>query len=61
MGARRGPSPRYTQEGRRSAPPTRGAHRPGKGSSTHAGKHETATPATSSTLGGRARRRHGRR
>jgi hypothetical protein len=31
------------------------------GSSTHAGKHGTATPATSSTLGGRAKRMRERR
>jgi hypothetical protein len=37
---------------RPSAPPTRGAHQPRSGSSTCAGKRETATPATSSTPDG---------
>jgi hypothetical protein len=44
---------------RRSAPLTRGAHRPKSGSSTRAGRPETATSATSSTPDGRATRRHG--
>jgi hypothetical protein len=60
MGARRGLNPRYTRVERRSAPPTRGARRPRSGSSTQAGKHETATPTMSSTLGRRAKQRHGR-
>jgi hypothetical protein len=54
MGARRGANPRCTQEERRSAPPTRDAHRLNNGSSTRA-EHGTATPTTSSTLGGRAK------
>jgi hypothetical protein len=54
-------SPRCTRAVRRSAPPTRGAHRPRSGFSTRAGKPRTATPATSSTLGGRATRRHAQR
>jgi hypothetical protein len=37
------------------------AHRQKNGSSTHAGKHGTATSATSSTLGGRAKRMRERR
>jgi hypothetical protein len=60
MEARRDPNLRYMRVGRRSAPPTRDAHRPGKGSSTLAGRHATAMPATSSTLGGQAKRRRGR-
>jgi hypothetical protein len=60
MGAHKVPSPRSMQVTRPSAPPTRGARRPKTGSLTRAGKLETATPATSSTLGGRAKRRHGR-
>jgi hypothetical protein len=51
MGARRGANPRSTQAERRSNPPTRDAHRLKNGSSTRA-EHGTATPATSSTLGG---------
>jgi hypothetical protein len=61
MGVRRGPSPRCTRAERRSAPPTRDAHRLKNGSSTRAGKHGTATPATSSMLGGRAKRMRERR
>jgi hypothetical protein len=60
MGARRGPNPRYMRVEQRSAPPTRGAHGLKSGSSTRAGKHGTAMPATSSTLGGRAKRTHER-
>jgi hypothetical protein len=59
-GPRRGASPRSMQVQRRSDPPTRDAHRPKSGSSTRAGR-ETATPVTSSTLGGRARRMRERR
>jgi hypothetical protein len=59
-GARRGPNPQYTRVEQQSAPPTRGAHRLKSGSSTRAGKHGTAMPATSSTLGGRAKRTHER-
>jgi hypothetical protein len=54
-GAAQGANPRSMQVKRRSDPPTRDAHRPKSGSSTRAGRG-TATPATSSTLGGRARR-----
>jgi hypothetical protein len=61
MGVRKAPNPRYTRVERRSAPPTRGARRPRTGSSTRAGRREMATPATSSTLDGRAKRRRGRR
>jgi hypothetical protein len=50
VGAHKAPNPRYTRVGRRNAPPTRGARQPKTGSSTHAGKRETATPAMSSTL-----------
>jgi hypothetical protein len=60
MGVRKAPSPRYTRVARPSAPPTQGARRPRIGSSTRAGKLETATPATSSTPDGQAKRRHGR-
>jgi hypothetical protein len=60
MVARRGLNPQYMRVEQRSAPPTRDARRPRSDSSIHAGKHETATPAMSSTLGGRAKRRHGR-
>jgi hypothetical protein len=59
MGAHKAPSPRYAWEARSNAPPTRGARRPRTGSSTRAGKRETATPATSSTLDGRAKQRRG--
>jgi hypothetical protein len=59
--ARRVSSPRYTRAVQRSAPPTRGARRPGSGSSTRAGKPKMATPATSSTPGGWATRRHTQR
>jgi hypothetical protein len=55
------PSPRCTRAARRSVPPTRGARRPRSGSSTRAGKPKMATPATSSTPGGRATRRRGQR
>jgi hypothetical protein len=57
---RKAPSPRYMRAARRSAPPTRGARRPKSGSSTRAGRPETATPITSSTPDERATRRHGR-
>jgi hypothetical protein len=60
MGARKAPNPRYTRAERLSAPPIRGARRPKSGSSTRAGRPETAMPATSSTPDGRATRRHGR-
>jgi hypothetical protein len=59
-GVRRGLSPRCTQAERQSDPPTRDAHRLKNGSSTRAGRG-TATPATSSMLGGRARRMRERR
>jgi hypothetical protein len=59
-GARKAPNPRYTRVERRNAPPTRGARRPKTGSLTRAGKRETAMPATSSTLNGRAKQRCGR-
>jgi hypothetical protein len=61
MGVRRGSSPQCTQVERRSDPPTQDAHRQKNGSSTLAGKHGTATPATSLMLGGRAKRMHERR
>jgi hypothetical protein len=60
MGARRGANPRSTQAERRGEPPTQDAHRLRYGSSTRAG-HGTATPATSSTLGRRAKRMRERR
>jgi hypothetical protein len=60
MGARKVSSPRSTRVARPSVPPIRGARRPRSGSSTRVGRRETATPVTSSTLGGRAKRRHGR-
>jgi hypothetical protein len=56
MGVRRGPSPQCTQAERRSAPSTRDARRLKNGSSTRVGKHGTAMLATSSMLGGRAKR-----
>jgi hypothetical protein len=59
-GARKAPNPWYTRAERWSAPPTRGARRPKTGSSTRAGKRETATPTVSSMLNGRAKRRRGR-
>jgi hypothetical protein len=60
-GVRRGSSPQCTQVERRSDPPTRDAHQLKNGSSTHAGKHRTVTPATSSMLGERAKRMRERR
>jgi hypothetical protein len=54
--ARGGLNPRCTRVEQRSAPPTRDARRLKNDSSTHVGKHGMATPATSSTLGGRAKR-----
>jgi hypothetical protein len=60
-GARKAPNPWYTRVEQRNGPPTRGAHRPKTGSSTRAGRRGTATPAMSSTLDGRAKRRRGRR
>jgi hypothetical protein len=60
MGVRKGPSPRCTRAERQSDRPTRDAHRPKSGSSTRAGRG-TATPVTSSTLGGRAKRMRERR
>jgi hypothetical protein len=60
-GMRKAPSHRCIREAQRSIPPTRGACRPRSSSSTHAGKPKMATPATSSTPGGRAMRRRGRR
>jgi hypothetical protein len=56
MGARRGENPRSTQVEQWSDPPTRDARQLKNGSSTRAGNHGTATPATSSTLGRRAKR-----
>jgi hypothetical protein len=44
-----------------NAPPTQGARQSGSRSLTCAGKPKMATLATSSTPGGRATRRHGRR
>jgi hypothetical protein len=61
MRARRVPSPRYTRAVQRTVPPTRGARRPGSGSSTRAGKPKMATSATSSMPGGQATRRHAQR
>jgi hypothetical protein len=60
-GARKAPSPRRKRAAQRSVPPTRGACRPRSGSSTRASKPKTATPATSSTPGGRATWRHAQR
>jgi hypothetical protein len=60
-GACKTPSPRCTRAAQRSVLPTRGARRPRRGSSTRAGKPKMATPATSSTPGGRATRRHAQR
>jgi hypothetical protein len=57
---RRGANPRSMRVKRRGDPPTWDARRPRSGSSTHAGRW-TTTPATSSTLGVRARRARGRR
>jgi hypothetical protein len=57
-GAAQGSEPSVHAGGVRSDPPTRDAHRPKSGSSTRAGRG-TATPATSSMLGGRARRMRG--
>jgi hypothetical protein len=51
-------SPQFTRAVQQGAPPTWGARRPRSGSSTRAGKPRTATPTTSSMLGGRATRRH---
>jgi hypothetical protein len=59
-GARRGANPRSMQAERRSDPPTRDAHQLKNGSSTRA-EHGTVTPATSSTLSGRAKRMRERR
>jgi hypothetical protein len=61
MGARKAPNHRYTRETRRNAPQTQGARRSRSRSSTRAGKPKTAMLATSSTPGGRATRRRGRR
>jgi hypothetical protein len=60
MGPHRGANPRSMQGKRRGGPPTQDAHRPKNGSSTRAGRW-MATPATSSTLGVRARRTRERR
>jgi hypothetical protein len=60
MGVRKALSPRYTRVAQPSALPTRDARRPKNGSSTRAGKPEMVTPATSSTLDERAKRRRGR-
>jgi hypothetical protein len=60
-GARKALSPRCTRAAQRSVLPTRGARWPSSGSSTRAGKPKMATPATSSTLGGRATRRRAQR
>jgi hypothetical protein len=60
MGVHKVPSPRSTRVVRPSPLPTRGVRRPWSGSSTRAGRRGTAMPATSSTLGGRAKRRRGR-
>jgi hypothetical protein len=51
----RGANPRSMREERRGDPPTQGARLPRSGSLTRAGRW-TATPATSSTPGARARR-----
>jgi predicted component of type VI protein secretion system len=56
MGARRGPRPQCTRVEQRSTPPTQGACRLKNGSSIRVGKHGTAMPTTSSTLGGQAKR-----
>jgi hypothetical protein len=53
-GGVQGANPRSTQVERWSDPPTRDAHRLKNGSSTRA-EHGTTTPATSSTLSGRAK------
>jgi hypothetical protein len=60
-GVCKAPSHRYIREPRRNAPPTQGARRSRSGSLTRAGKPKTVTPATSSTPGGQATRRRGRR
>jgi hypothetical protein len=60
-GARKAPNHRYTREAWRNAPPTTGARQSGSGSLTHTGRPKTVTLATSSTPGGRATRRRGRR
>jgi hypothetical protein len=60
MGPHRGANPRSMRVKRRGYRPTRDARRPRSGSSTRAGRW-TATPATSSTLGVRARQMHERR
>jgi hypothetical protein len=59
-GGAQGPEPSVHTGGAAERPSTRGAHLPKSGSSTRAGRPETATPATSSTPDGRAMRRHGR-
>jgi hypothetical protein len=58
---RKAPSHRCTRVAQWNAPPTQGARRSRSKSSTRAGKSKMATPATSSTPGGLATRRHGRR
>jgi hypothetical protein len=58
-GGAQGPEPSVHAGGAEERPPTRGARRPKSGSSTHAGRPETAMPATSSTPDERATRRHG--
>jgi hypothetical protein len=58
-GVRKAPRHRCIREAQQNVPPTRGVLRPRSGSSTRAGKPKVATPATSSTPGGRATRRHG--
>jgi hypothetical protein len=60
-GARKAPNHRYTQEAQRNVPPTQGARRSRSGSLIRAGTPKMATPATSSTPGGRATRRRGQR
>jgi hypothetical protein len=60
-GACRAPRRRVTWVVQRDNPPTRAERRSRSESLTRAGRPRTATPATSSTPGGRATRRHGRR
>jgi hypothetical protein len=59
-GGAQGAEPSVHAGGQRNTPPTRGARRPESGSSTLAGRRATAMPATSSMIGGRAKRRRGR-
>jgi hypothetical protein len=60
-GARKALRRQFTRVARRGSPPTKAGRRSGSGSLTRVGRPKTATLATSSTPGGRAKRKRGRR